>query len=136
MKTFPKIIAWIGVGIVALGAIISFSESWIIATTDPGRIGVAFGYMFAVFCSVLGLVFMLIGGLISRPRYFWLASIIVGSFYIISFFEVYLNWPGRIQDNQIDSMFYELGFSVLPGLVAIIEGVWLKRIEVKRVTQT
>jgi hypothetical protein len=59
----------------------------------------------------------------------------VGSFYIISFFEVYLNWPGRIRDKQIDFMLYELGLSVLPGLVAIIEGVWLKRIEGKGVTK-
>ena len=130
--TFLKLISWIGVGIMAFGAIISFSTSWTIVT-DPGRIGVDFGHMFAILFGILGLVFMLAGGLISRPRYFWLGSIIVGSFYIISFFEFYQSWPGRIHDNQIGILLSELGMSVLPGLVAIIEGAWLKRIGGKKI---
>jgi len=132
MKTSLKIFTWIGLGIMIFGAIISFSTSWTMVT-DPGRIGVDFGHGIAVLFALLGLFFMLIGGLISRPRYFWLGSIIVGSFYIISFFEFYQSWPGRIHDNQIGILLSELGMSVLPGLVAIIEGAWLKRIGGKKI---
>ncbi|MFC1865371.1 hypothetical protein ACFLYB_01490 [Chloroflexota bacterium] len=126
MKTLFMIIAWIGIGIVTFGAMISFWTSWVMVM-DSYRIGVDWGHTFGLLFGVLGLVFMLIGGLISKPRYFWLASIIVGSFYIISFFDIYQGLSSRLHDNQIDLLLIELAISVLPGLVAILEGIWLRR---------
>jgi len=125
MKTFQKITAWTGLGIVAIGATISFYSSWIIAL-DPNWIGVDYGHMFGLLLSIIGLLFMLIGGLLSKPKYFWIGSIIVGCFYIVSFFSMYQYWPTRIDDNQIDFLLSEMAISFLPGLVAIIEGMWLK----------
>ena len=125
MKTFQKITAWTGLVIVAIGATISFWNSSIIAA-DPNWIGIDYGHMFALLLSIIGLLFMLIGGLLSRPKHLWLASIIVGCFYIISFFSMYQYWPTRIDDNQIGSLLSDIAISFLPGLVAIIEGIWLK----------
>ena len=86
MKTLLKVIAWTGLGLMTLGAILAFIESWALFLAEPGEIGLTFLSIKAIFFGIPGVVFMLVGGLISKPRYFWLGSIIVGSFYIISLF--------------------------------------------------
>lgn len=126
MNTLLKVIAWIGVAFFTFGALISFWTSSVMVM-DPYSIGVDWGHMFGLLFGVLGLVFMLIGGLFTKPRYFWFISIIVGFLYIISFFSIYQGLPARVRDNQIDILFSDLAISLLPGLVVIVEGIWLKR---------
>jgi hypothetical protein len=132
MKTFFKIVAWSGIIIVIIGSIISFSESYIL-TFISIRIGVDWGHTTAAFLGIIGLVMMITGGVISKPEYFWLGSIIAGSLYILSFFSLYLGFPDRIRDNQSEAILYELGMSVLPGSIMVIEGIWLKIRERKRI---
>ena len=126
MNTLLKVIAWIGVAFFTFGASISFWTSSVMVM-DPYSIGVDWGHMFGLLFGVLGLVFMLIGGLFTKPRYFWFISIIVGFLYIISFFSIYQGLPARVRDNQIDILLSDLAISLLPGLVVIVEGIWLKR---------
>ncbi len=127
MNTFFKVIAWFGLVLFSLGAIIAFYGSTVFLLAEPGEIGVLFEYMFAMWFGIPGIVFMIIGGLISKPRKFWLVCIVAGLFYIVSFFEIYLGFPGRIHSGQTGFMLKEISFSILPGLVAILEGIWLRR---------
>jgi hypothetical protein len=51
--------------------------------------------MIAIIFGVTGVVMMIVGGVITKPKYFWFASITGGLFYIISFFSIYIpNSPG------------------------------------------
>ncbi len=127
MKKFLNILAWSGIVLFTVGAIIAFSESWTITFTST-QVGVAFGYLFALFFGIAGLVLIIIGGVISKPKYFWIGCIIAGLFYIISFFSFYIEFPNY---SHIKYLLQEIGISILPGLIAIIEGVWLRRLESK-----
>jgi len=118
MIIFLKVISWLGSGITLSGAVIAFRESWIIYS-EHGKIGVAMGYLPAVWLGILGILLMLVGGLLSSPRFFWIACIAIGLLYIVSFFAIYA-W-----DESFPNM-TDLSISVLPGLVAFGEGVWLK----------
>ncbi len=130
MSTFFKIIAWLGLLIFILAIIISFYCSWLMITTPPEEGGAISLWRYTFLLGVIGLIFMLTGGLISQPRYFWIASAITGIFYIISFFALY---PDLLQHERIKFILQGLGISILPGLIAIIEGIWLKRQESKSV---
>ena len=84
LRTFFKIFAWTGLGIVALGVVLSFLV--FLALTFPGppskypTEGPEFAWMLIIPLDLLGLLLLLIGGLASRPKYLWLASIIIGCF--------------------------------------------------------
>jgi hypothetical protein len=88
MNTLFKTVAWIGLLVVITGSIMSFSTSWTM-TFSSVQIGVDWGHAIATIFGIAGLVLMLIGGIISRPKYFWIAAIIAGLFYTVSFFSIY-----------------------------------------------
>ena len=123
MNTFFKFIAWLGIILFTLGAIIAFYGSWTVLLAEPGEIGVLFEYMFAVWFGIPGIVMMIIGGLISKPKNFWLASIITGAFYIISYFYAYIHIP----ESRFIFIIELLSFSILPGLIAVIMGIQLNK---------
>jgi membrane-bound ClpP family serine protease len=125
MKTFFKVIAWFGLVLFTLGAIIAFYGSWVFLLAEPGERGVLFEYMFAMWFGIPGIVLMIIGGIISKPKNFWLASIITGVFYIISFFYAYIH----ISESRFIFIIEVLSISVLPGLIAVIMGIQLKKDE-------
>lgn len=135
MNTFFKLITWLGIVMFILGTIISFYSSWELLAAEPGEIGVDFGHWFAIILGIPGIVFMIIGGILSKPDKFWLVSIIAGLFYIASFFEIYLYFPFRIRDGQIETLIGEILISIIPGLAAIIEGVWLKRTAMRPISK-
>jgi hypothetical protein len=126
MNIFFKIVSWLGIVIVTIGAIISFITSWIDIWSSI-QTGVNFGHYLASIFGIAGLILIIIGGIISKPKYFWLTSVIVGSFYIISFFSLYLDFPDRIHYKQIGYILDKLARTVLPGMIIIIEGIWLKK---------
>lgn len=134
MNTFFRMVAWAGLLVFIAGAIISLSTSYTLTSLSV-RVGLDFGNYLAFLFGIVGLVLMQIGILISVPRHFWLLSIIAGLFYIASFFDIYLDFPERIRYSQIDIIIELLGVSVLPGLIAIIDGVWLKRTEGKKIIE-
>jgi hypothetical protein len=70
---------------------------------------------------------MLIGGIWGKPKHFWLACIITGSLYIISLFYFYSYLPDRIEHRYVYKIFRDLIFCLLPGLIAILEGIWLRK---------
>jgi hypothetical protein len=125
MNTFFKFIAWLGIVLFTLGAIIAFYGSWLFLLAEPGEIGVLFEYMFAMWFGIPGIVLMIIGGIISKPKNFWLASIITGVFYIISFFYAYIHIP----ESRFVFIIEVLSISALPGLIAVIMGIQLKQDE-------
>jgi hypothetical protein len=92
-------------------------------TAEPGEFGVDFGHWFAIIFGIPGIVLMIIGGLIAKPKYFWFASVTGGLFYIISFFSIYTQFPG----GRIEHILMTLSFTFLPGLIAVILGWWLKK---------
>ncbi len=121
-KKFFKTIAWTGAVLLVIGAIISFYSSWALMTAEPGEIGVDFGHWLAIIFGISGIVLMITGGLIARPKYFWFASITAGLFYIISFFSVYSQFP----ESRIEYILQMLALSFLPGLIPVIMGWQLK----------
>jgi hypothetical protein len=129
-KTFFKTVAWLGVLFLFIGAIISFYSSWEIMTAEPGEIGVDFGHWFAIIFGIPGIVLMIIGGIISKPKNFWLASITAGLFYIISFFSMYSQFP----ESRIEYILQTLSFSFLPGLIPVFMGWQFKKASYKNNT--
>jgi len=78
-----KAVAWVGIGIMAVTSIIAFvictvplmvSEGWVLLV------------VFATVPGILGVLLVFIGGFVSKPRYLWIASIIVGALFISSFY--------------------------------------------------
>jgi len=140
MRTFLKVIAWIGIGIFALGTIVAFIQSWTMTFPEPGfRGGVNFGHLIALFLAIIGLALMLIGGIIAKPKYFWFGSIIVSCLYIISFFPVVPELVHQIRSGQLSYRFSDgtwmrylltlIGVPLIPGLIGIVEGITLKCVE-------
>ncbi|MFZ7101025.1 MAG: hypothetical protein ACOWWO_00005 [Peptococcaceae bacterium] len=122
-KTVFKTVAWVGAVLLFIGAIISFYSSWQLMLAEPGEIGVGFGHWFAIIFGLPGIVLMIIGGLISKPKYFWFASVTAGLFYIISFFSMYSQFP----ESRIEYILRTLSFSFLPGLIPVFMGWQLKK---------
>jgi hypothetical protein len=122
MKTFLKILAWTGMAIFIFGAVLSFSDSC--ELTARGSFGLAAGHQTAFFLGILGLIFMIIGGLTTRPGHYWSICITAGLFHIISFFEVYIYIATEQIYGQVFYLLLEM--SLIPGAIAIIEGIWLR----------
>jgi len=78
-----KVIAWAGVGFIALGLPLAFSSSSTMATT--GQLGSGVGCWLAWVLGIFGTLLVLIAGFISKPRYLWIGSIVIGLVYISSF---------------------------------------------------
>jgi hypothetical protein len=135
MKVFLKVIAWTGFGIISLGALISFSD-WFL-----GRGGLDLVHPFAMILWLVGTPLLLIGGFVAKPRYFWLASVIVGLLFTISFIPVMAELPSEIRHGEFAARVQDgtaIGFllqfvviPVLPGLFGICEGILLMRTEYK-----
>ena len=115
-----KILAWVGVGVIALGLPLSFYSS-VLATR--GDLGSYNGYWIAYTISILGVVLMVMGGVITRPRFYWLAAIIIGIAYIASLY----GWLGNNSAG-----FTGMIMVILPGLAAILVGLFVYRLSGRR----
>ena len=78
-----KDVAWVGIGIMVGALTFAFfvcisppmvSEGWVLLVA------------FATLPGILGVLMVLIGGFVSKPRYLWIASIIVGALFVSSFY--------------------------------------------------
>ncbi|MDD4923898.1 MAG: hypothetical protein PHF74_03560 [Dehalococcoidales bacterium] len=128
MKIFLKVLAWLGVVAFLFLITLAFIQSFISITIDSGKGGALFwGPEIAFVSSFIALIPMLIGGIMGKPKYFWIACIITGSLYILSLFYFYSYLPDRIEHGHVYEIFKDLIFCLLPGLVAILEGIWLRR---------
>jgi hypothetical protein len=132
MNSFLKRLAWTGMAIFLFGAVLSFLESC--ALTAQGHFGYAVGHQNAFFMGLLGLIFMLIGGLTKNPRNFWLICIIAGLFHIASFFEIYIYIALEQGFEHVPSSL--LAIALIPGGIAIVEGIWLKIFDKSAISET
>ena len=78
-----KVVAWVGIGIMAVTSAFAFfvctaplmvSEGWVLLVA------------FATLPGILGVLLVLIGGFVSKPRYLWIASIIIGALFVSAFY--------------------------------------------------
>ena len=141
MRTFLKVIAWVGFGIVFLGVIIAFIQSWVVWFPEPGfRGGLNIGHPIAMFLAIIGVPLMLVGGIIAKPKLFWLPSFIVGSLYIIAFIPCVQNLVFYLRHTDPDYLmqrgelfrllWYNLG-PLIPGIIGIAGGILIWRIETR-----
>ena len=134
MKTFLKVIAWIGAGLVALGMVVAF------LALIFGVGGVDFAHPIAIILAIVGMPMMLVGGLITRPGNFWLVSIIVSALYVIAFSPLIEDLVSKIQHTERDWLFnngwlfqqvlQDIGPLIL-GLIGVGEGILIRRIGTK-----
>jgi len=119
MKTFLKFLAWIGLLIILPGLLLSYSSSWVMVSR-PGQLGSGVGYFAATCIGAFGTLLALIGGFISRPRYFWIGAIVVGIAYIASFYGYAFDFEAKF----ILGLFVGL----LPGLACIATGIVMRKL--------
>jgi len=115
-----RTIAWLGVGMVVLGLPLSFYSSVLMTREELGSNN---GYWIAYMLAIFGVVLLVIGGIITRPRFLWLAAIVAGIAYIVSLY----GWLGN-NDAGITGVI----MVTLPGLVYIILGLLIRRFSRKR----
>jgi hypothetical protein len=106
--------AWVGLLVMALGLPLSFSSSWTWVST--GTLGSGAGYFVTLCTGAAGALLALVGGLITRTKYFWIVSIVVGVAYISSFYGygVGLDEPYK---------YWGVFAMLLPGLACMVEGI-------------
>jgi len=77
--------------------------------------------------DVIGLVLMLVGGIIAKPKYFWPVSIVLGFLFLLSNYAFAIGFVSFVTHlNKIDDpamVFW--GGVTLPGVILIIEGLIL-----------
>jgi len=115
-----KVIAWAGVGFIALGLPLAFSSSSTMATT--GQLGSGVGCWLAWVLGIFGTLLVLIAGFISKPRYLWIGSIVIGLVYISSFYGIIPWW---VETNKLVA---GIGINLSPGLACIIGGIVMQRL--------
>lgn len=118
MKAFLKYLAWIGLLIILPSLFFSYSSSWTMASS-PGQLGSGVGYVITAVVGTIGTSLALIGGFISRPRYFWIGTLVVGIAYIASFYGYFCGYTIELEVKFIPGLFVML----LPGLACIIAGI-------------
>jgi hypothetical protein len=133
IEKYLRISGWIGIGVMFLAAILALRNSW--GITHPiyrlAQRGDLSFYPYFALVGFVGLFFILIGGLLTIPRYFRLVSMIVSSIYIISFFGLIPNLyiiANAFHGHRFFYLLSELSFIPI-GLAGIIQGLILKRIE-------
>jgi len=121
MKTFLKAIAWLGVLIVGISVPLAYS----CGKFNIGMYGMCLFFSAAI-CAI-GVFLLLLGGLISKGRFLWIAALVVG----IAYFAVLpRTWAPHetIVGLQGWMDWRIILMSAFPGLVCIVGGVlmwWL-----------
>jgi len=138
LKTALKIIAWIGFAVFALGTIIVLMAN-IGSMLNPGQYGVAFLHLYALVLAAIGTPLMLAGGIIAKPRHFWLFCLIIGLLYIVIWTPVtilslishiqHTEWDYLMQNGRLFERIWNHLFPLIPGVIIIAEGIWIRRID-------
>ncbi len=113
------IIAWFGLLLIALGLPLSFSSSWTWVST--GTLGSGAGYFVTLCAGAIGVLLALIGGVITRPKYFWVVAIVIGVAYISSFY-------GYRMGLDEPYKYWGVFVMLLPGLACIVEGIVISKL--------
>ena len=123
MKTFLKVLAWIGLLIILPGLVFSYSSSWVMAS-NPGALGSGVGYVMTAVVGAIGTLLALIGGFIARPRYFWIGALVVGIAYVASFYGYFFGHTVDLGAKFIPGLLLML----LPGLACIAAGMVIRNL--------
>jgi len=143
MKTGLKVTAWVGFAVFSLGTIIALTATIGIMLT-PEQYGVDFVHLYALVLAAIGAPLMLAGGIIGKPRHFWLFSLIIGLLYIagcIPFVQnlvssiQHTDWDYLMQRGRLFSKIWNNLFILIPGIIIIAEGIWIRRIERRSMTK-
>jgi len=143
MKTGLKVIAWVGFAVFSLATVIALIADIGIMLT-PERYGVDFVHLYALVLAVIGAPLMLAGGIITKPRHFWLLSLIVGLLYIIGWVSSIQNlvssiqhteWDYLMQKGRLFSKIWDNLFVLIPGIIIIAEGILIRRIKSKSIAK-
>ena len=130
MKIFLNVIGWIGFGIIG----VSLPAVYSCAGPKVDMIGMCL--IFSSWIGALGVVLLLIGGFLSRWRYWWIVALVMGVAYVSAsipgLYAMEAREAGRYAESQLEyAIDYRLWIMVLlPGLVCIIGGIvmqWLSR---------
>ena len=119
MRVTLIIIAWFGLLLIALGLPLSFSSSWTWVST--GTLGSGAGYFVTLCTGAIGALLALIGGVITRPKYLWIGSIVIGVAYISSFY-------GYRMGLDEPYKYWGVFVMLLPGLACIVEGIVIRKL--------
>lgn len=114
-----KIISWLGLFLITISLPLSFSSSstWI----STGELGSGAGFGIVWMVAIIGTVLALVGGLVTKPQHLWIGLILVGAFYITSFY----GWIIKEPDPGLILM-------LLPGILLVAEGIAIQTIWRKR----
>lgn len=123
MKMFLKFLAWVGLLIVLSGLVFSYSSSWVMSSSR-GQLGSGVGYVITALIGAIGTLLALIGGFISRPRYFWIGTLVVGIAYIVSFYGYFFGYTVELGAKFIPGLLVML----LPGLACIVAGIVIRNL--------
>ena len=118
MKTFLKFLSWIGLLIILIGLVFSYSSSWVLLTSPLG-LGSGVGYVMTALVGTIGASLALTGGFIARPRYFWIGTLVVGIAYVASFYGYAVEFEPRFIPGIL--------VMLLPGLACIIAGIIIRK---------
>ena len=116
-------IAWVGVGIVALGTPLAYSSS---ETMINWGLTAGFGFQLSLIMAISGTLLVLTGDFIAKPRYLWIAAVVVGFAYISAFYGGILLW-GETLVGGLSLLFF-----LSPGLACIIGGIVMWRLSRRR----
>lgn len=144
MRIIITILACLGIAIVVVGTIFAWfsASSYLSASESAWSQPHSFefsglGYLYGFVIGLIGSVFCLIGGLIAKPRFLWLALITFGILYCIPFIlaMIYLpykrmQYPNVYPDASYTSELRAIVY-LIPGFVLIIVGLIISRTKAK-----
>jgi hypothetical protein len=125
-KIILTIVAWIGLLAILVGTypafMLSISSFHVGPGDDPPWLGMGyFGLLMTIIMGSLGTFLALVGGISSRPRYFWGGLVAAGVIYMTSFFGLFV-----FNYNHYNEISLGEAEKLIPGIVCISGGVFIK----------
>ena len=126
IKIFLNVIGWIGFVIIGISLPLIYS----CAGPNVDMIGMCLG--FSSWIAAVGVVLLLIGGFLSKWRYWWIVALFIGIAYVSAsipgLYAMEARESGRCAEFQLE---YKVNYYIwimvfLPGLVCIIGGIFMK----------
>jgi hypothetical protein len=134
INKFEKTVAWAGLAFFSLCVVYTYLGLWSAAHPGPDSTGENGVFLILLYIgSVVGLIPMLVGGLGSKPRHFWLAGSIAGFAYLVSL-ALYAVTTQFSSNQSYDAYglvttLISLALLSIPGLLSLGMGIRLKRTE-------
>ena len=132
MKDFLKIVAWTGIALMSVATVIMFNLSWEYSHYIPSPYHTDKGlqWFYVPLLDIIALASMLVGGIKTRPKYFWIPCVVTGVLSILSYYGYAMEFINILHEALFGgtSLLF-LSFAVIPGIIAIVEGLILRTIK-------